>query len=105
MANDKQSLIDKCRYYKGEETCPESLKEAGKEYLWFYESKWVELNGQYEGNREYEDNDLASFEKDDGVPISLKRMLFNRYIQDTWSVKEAIPLFKTWYKEQYKGSN
>lgn len=98
----KQDLIDKCRYFKGQETCPESLKKAGKEYLWFYELKWVELNGQYEGNREYEDKDLASFEKDDDVPISLKRMLFNRFIQDSWSVKEAVPGFKKWYIEQYR---
>lgn len=102
MISDKQFLIDKCIYYKGEEVCPESLKEAGKEYLWFYESKWVEFNGQFEGNREYEDNDLAAFEENDGVPISLKRLLFNRYIQDTWSVKGAIPFFKVWYKEDYK---
>ncbi len=102
MIEDKQLLIDKCRYFKGEEACPVSLKKAGKEYLWFYESKWVELNGKYAGNREYEENNLVSFEENDGVPISLKRLLFNRYIQYSWSVKEAIPLFKAWYKEDYK---
>lgn len=96
-----QELINKCRYYKGEESCPEQLKNAGKDYLWFYEKKWVELNGEFEDNGEYKDNDLASFEKDDDVPLSLKKVLFNRYIQDVWSISEAIPLFKKWYLEQY----
>lgn len=98
----KQDLIDKCRYFKGQETCPESLKRAGKEYLWFYESKWVEFKGQYEDNGEYEGNDLTAFEKNDDVPLSLKKLLFNRYIQNTWSVKEAVPDFKKWYIEQYR---
>jgi hypothetical protein len=96
-----QELIDKCRYFKGEESCPASLKEAGKEYLWFYEMKWVELKGNYDDPGEFDDNNLSSFEKDDGVPISLKKMLFNRYIQDVWSIREAIPHFKKWYFEQY----
>lgn len=105
MSNNKQALINQCRYYKGEETCPEGFKKQGKEYLWFYEKKWVDLKGNYDDPGEYDENNLTLFEQDDDVPISLKKMLFNRYIQDVWSIKEAVPLFKTWYREQYKGSN
>lgn len=38
---DKKQLINKCRYYKGEPDCPESIVKQGKEICWYYEMKWV----------------------------------------------------------------
>jgi len=101
MSNDKQALIDKCRYYKGEETCPDRIEKQGKKYLWFYESKWVELKGNYDDPGEYDEHGLTSFEENDGVPVSLKKMLFNRFIEDVYDLEQAVKNFKIWYKKEY----
>jgi hypothetical protein len=100
----KNKLIYKCRYYKGENICPESIAKAGKSILWFYEMKWVEdFGGKYEDwNGEYIGSGLANFEKEDGVDITIKMLLFNRYIQDS-SLSSAIEPFKEWYLKFYMG--
>ena len=43
---DRDTVIKICRYYGGEEECPEALKKlpAG-ESLWFYESGMMEFGG------------------------------------------------------------
>ena len=100
MTTDK---IKQCRYYKGEEKCP--FGEGGdKAMFWFYEKNWLERQerddsfflGSILGR--YEQCGLTDFEKEDGVPITLKAILFNRYEQ--WF--EGGPGdFKYWYKERY----
>lgn len=97
-----KALVDKCRYYKGESECPESIVQTGKRYLWEYEKRWVELGGNYLDNGEYDYAELIDFEKDDGVDLTLKMLLFNRYIQDS-SLATSIEPFKEWYKTEYKG--
>lgn len=98
------TLIASCSYYKGEEQCPAEIIKDGKQSIWFHEKKWVEFGGTFDDNGEYEGNGLEDFETEDGVPMELKKVLFNRFIQDVWSVKESIPLFKKWYIKEYKGS-
>jgi len=98
-------LLGQCLYYKGEKDCPPALRASDKQMMWFYESLWVKNSGHFDDNGEYEANGLSDFEKDDGVGLTLKKMLFNRFIQDAWNVKESIPLFKKWYVEKYKGRN
>ena len=65
---DAKELIKQCRYYHGEEFCPERLKQfrAG-ESLWFYEMKWVEFHLQGDtdtlewNNREYNAYGMSDF--------------------------------------------
>lgn len=96
----KKELIKKCRYYKGEEKCPKSLSHNG-EMIWFYELAWVnhELNGY--DNRidlgEYIGAGLRNFCGDDGVPMSLKALLFNRFMKWVGDVEG----FKKFYFRYY----
>jgi len=98
--NNMENLLKKCLYYKGERKCPDNIVKVGKSREWFFECKWVEFGGIYEDNGEYEWADLMDFEKDDDVPLSLKKLLFNRYIQDL-SLANAAPGFKVYYYEFY----
>lgn len=97
-----ETLLDKCRYYKGENVCPEPIVKAGKELLWYYEKKYVQFGGIYVDNGEYASAELLDFEKNDGVDLSLKMLLFNRFIQDR-SLEGAALLFIEWYETEYMG--
>jgi hypothetical protein len=106
MNND---LIDQCRFYRGEKICPDGFKDPQKWYLWFFESRWVEM---YEANSEILENyiieytsmpGLSSFEDQDGTPTSLKALLFNRYAEGFWSMINAVPNFMEWYVKAYQG--
>ncbi|MBK8884491.1 MAG: hypothetical protein IPN67_19685 [Bacteroidales bacterium] len=99
MISDYSNL----KYFKGEKKCPKALTKAGKELFWLYEMKWVEFDGDYDGFGEYEGNGLSDFEKDDGVPLTLKRLLFNRYMHWSGYGPESIPDFKEWYIRSYRG--
>ena len=95
----KKGLIELCRYYKGEDTCPKNVPQV----FWNYEKAWVEfsLNGSpllTSMVREYYDYGMFDFNKQDDVPFSLKALLFNRYEQ--W-LQGSLDEFKEWYKRQY----
>ena len=102
---DRDTAIKKCRYYGGEEECPEALKEfpAG-EFLWFYEMKWVQFLLQGEvldwDVQEYNAYGMADFSLEDGVPVSLKALLFNRFYKDGY-VEFGGARFRRWYQEIY----
>lgn len=119
--NPKQFLISQCRYYKGEEENPFDLAARtdpvaqNKAMLWFYEQSWVNANlHSYETGEpdpalsDYYDEylftaGLSDFEHDDGVPISLKALLLNRYAK--WSgggLADAVDDFRKWYIEYYR---
>lgn len=74
-------LVKFCRYYKGEEECP--YKDPNERALWFYERAWTFDAAKEAGELaeeiiiSYITRGLASFEYDDGVPLSLKAYLFN----------------------------
>lgn len=102
---NRQDLIKKCSYYKGEKECPADIEKAGKQLIWFHESIWVDFDGDFDDRGEYDAYGLTDFEKDDGVDKNLKGLLFNRFIQDGYDVKSLVEPFKTWYKETYKGSH
>ena len=81
---ERETLIKQCRYYNGEEENP--YGEGGdKAMFWFYERWWAEkmANGDTDVLSFYlslyERVGLTDFEEDDGVPITLKAILFNRY--------------------------
>ena len=107
----REELILDCRYYNGEDDVPESLPE-GKEIFWDYERVWVKwvLEGSDRVQKyiDYftEQYDLPNLlPVDDGTPLGLKALLFNRY--DYWvgfmggSEEEYAQQFKDWYLGRY----
>ena len=107
MRNMKKNneLLQFCRYYKGEDKCPFDDKRCR---WWEYEKKWVEFTTSvYQTNQsnyildisieEYISNNMQDFEKSDGVPLSLKALLYNRYYY--WNQGGD---FKKWYLNEYK---
>ncbi len=113
---EKKSLLNHCRYYKGENVSPYEIeartdREAqNKNMLWFYEKCWVQAMLQY-----YEIGEMTltlkeylsdysfkmkDFSEDDGIPTSLKALLFNRYMRD--SMDGNTEPFKEFYLKYYK---
>lgn len=102
-------LIRKCRYFKGEPKCPSYLYEQDKANIWDYENLWVESEYHRDENndntREYLHYGLGDFNREDGTPLTLKALLFNRYTHwvGGYSIEEDIKGFKEWYREHYLG--
>ncbi|HZK96502.1 MAG TPA: hypothetical protein VFC67_20035 [Prolixibacteraceae bacterium] len=100
-------LIKQCRYYKEEVECPESIKEKGMSTIWYYEQIWVEREElRDEGHFniiEYIRAGLKDFNTDDGTPLTLKSLLYNRYTH--WSggygIESDTRNFKDWYLNNY----
>lgn len=99
------NLILYCRYYKGEEDCLESISRDGDCSLWFYEQVWAtqeEHRDETGGNTlEYIHYGLKDFNADDGVPITLKALLFNRFCHWVGGYGNDVEQFKEWYLEEY----
>lgn len=66
----------------------------------FYEERWVNLGGIYPLD-EYVEYGLMNFSEDDGVPITLKAMLFNRYHTSNGFYPNISEMFKEWYERFY----
>lgn len=104
-------LIKKCRYYKGEKECPSSLEKQGVSSIWYYEKIWTEREDLIDetgvNTREYISVGLEGFNVNDGVPISLKALLFNR--QSHWTggygMENDVKSFKEWYFNSYLENN
>ena len=97
----RESLIEQCRYYKGEDKNPFDGVEQNKAMLWFYELKWVEFNFTdptllIEYVEDYNRAGLSGFNSADGVPITLKALLHNRY--EKWN---EGPGFEKFYLKYY----
>lgn len=109
----EQSFVRLCRYYRGEDDCPQGVSKL----LWGYEKSWVEFNLRASkfGNgadadylktieREYNDSGLRYFEMMDDTPASLKALLFNRFCHwDGGSMRHSVEPFKKWYLSSYIG--
>lgn len=52
---------------------------------------------------EYEKYGLQDFNTEDGVPITLKAMLFNRYHVSNGFYPNIADMFKEWYERFYLG--
>lgn len=96
-------FVKQCRYYTGEKENP--FQEGIKSLLWDYEKKWVEFNQNPNDESfleeiisEYQTIGLTKFNEDDGVPMTLKALLLNRYMY--WN-DGNVDHFKQWYKENY----
>ena len=86
-------LLKYCRYYKGEEESPFRDIAPKKCSLWHDERAFVTeaKNGTIQVYiKDYEAVGLGSFCADDGIPIGLKAMLFNRYSMTSYS--QELPL-------------
>lgn len=101
------TLLKSCRYYKGESSNPYEGEDRDKAMLWFYEMGWVK-NAERglspisaDAVAEYKACGLQSFRSDDGVPLSLKALLFNRYAKTEQSLKDAVESFKKFYEKYY----
>ena len=100
LTDRQKSLLKSCRFYKGEEACPEGLGQDER-MLWFYESCWVRGGASADCIAEYDAYGLGDFCKDDRVPKSLKALLFNRYAAGSFSMESAVEGFKRFYKAHY----
>lgn len=98
---DKRAeLLQVCRFYKGVDSEYESNK-----YSMFasYERCWIERllrNGEDQGQiHSYIYDGNESFDVDDGTPLSLKALLWNRYCY--WSFEPTRDSFYEWYRHNY----
>ncbi|MCK9436101.1 MAG: hypothetical protein M0Q12_02700 [Synergistaceae bacterium] len=103
-----EDLIKYCRYYKGEKECPESIKAKEASSSWFYEKLWVErdeLRAEKGYNTTgYIQYSMQDFNADDGFPITLNALLFNRHCH--WSgygMENDKKQFIEWYLKHYLG--
>ena len=100
----REELILDCRYYNGEDLPPRGTNDL----MWGYEEAWVKMlldNSPIPQacldyyTKNYNLPSILPYE-DDGTPISLKAILWNRL--DHWSYLPANAQdFKKWYQEQY----
>lgn len=93
-----------CRYYHGERVNPFVGISQNKTMLWFYEMCWVNEKSarlQAEYVSEYQIAGLSDFCEGDGIPLSLKALLFNRYSKNAYSLRSAAKPFKIFYLKYY----
>lgn len=106
-------LLKYCRYYKGEEECPEENTKNNNSYLWYYEKMWVEnpafRDESFDPDNinfyEYKNAGLIDFNLNDNVPVTLKALLFNRYGHWSGGYENIPEGFKKWYNEFYLKNN
>lgn len=104
----KSELLKQCRYYRGEKENPFEGKDPDKAMLWGYERGWVSdwargrTDGYDEMINDYVRVGLGRFEPMDGIPVSLKALLFNRYAKMEQSLLDAVEPFKEFFREYYK---
>lgn len=84
--SQREELIKQCRYYKGEEENPFEGNENSQnaKMFWEYERGWVFSTLRGDTFEiiidDYKWHGLDGFRADDGIPMSLKALLFNRYV-------------------------
>jgi hypothetical protein len=97
----REEYISQCRYYDGTEQ-----EWTGQEGMFaFYECCWVDMH--YPDAKElreilsdYKLHKLGHFNDGDGVPITLKALLWSRYCH--WSgYPNDDENFKVFYREEY----
>lgn len=101
---DKSDAIKFCRYYHSEDVCP--FRDEERSILWKIERAWAERmtagNTEMieEAVSEYVAYGLGEFQMRDGVPISLKALLFNRFCK--YNERVDVDGFKSFYMRYYK---
>lgn len=97
-------LLTYCRYYKGEDTPPESFTKQEKS-VWAIEGNWIDMQNRKapileDAITDYIGYGLVDFHSEDETPISLKAFLLNRYLQ--YEERVDIEGFKEYYEKFYK---
>ena len=106
----RKDLLNACRYYKGTKICP--YEDQNKHALWMYERAWVYDTLQAIESRTisntmgdtlatYISVGLAGFKNMDGVSISLKAYIFDRYAKTAQTPYDAVEPFKKFYETYY----
>ena len=100
MENQKEFLIRFCKRYKGQENNPDP-----QDSVWRYELFWVEESmreNPYFGKflDDYLSAGLRTFNEYDDTPVTLKAVLFNRFMQQAEGMASPED-FKRWYDEFY----
>ena len=113
---EKKLLLTFCQFYDGAKENPfekgarKNKQDQNRAMLWFCESCWcIEMSnadsvyeipqGLAEYVGEYKAKGLETFMQSDGVPLSLKALLFNRYMRG--SMDGDVEPFKRFYFEYY----
>ena len=110
----KEDLIPFCRYYKGEKEC--TYKEGNSVLFRGWEKKWIVFSlSAYSDEQEdllgtmideYVAVGLRKFNQLDGTPVSLKALLFNRYLHHSdLPMKDGVEPLKIFYINTYKKSS
>lgn len=103
----KEEIIKSCRFYQGEPSNPYEGQDPQKAMIWDYERIWVRNEGKTDTAvlDVYKAYGLESFSNEDGVPMSLKTMLFNRFMH--WKGGYGVDIdreaFKRFYLQSYLG--
>lgn len=103
----KKDLIKQCRYYNGEKECPKTIEEKSLANIWDYEKMWVESAKLRDENGyntlEYIGCSMKDFNTEDGTPVTLKALLYNRHTHWTggYGIESDTKNFKEWYINSY----
>lgn len=97
---NKLILIEQCHYYKGELMNP---FRSNKKILWDYEKCWIDLCLKTPDKLAsyldiYINYGFENLCPNDGVPMSMKALLLNRWLNSKASTSN-IELFINWYEE------
>jgi len=105
VRQDEKECVKCCKFYKGEEEYPyEDASSPANSYMfWFYEKCWCRMSDRERkwNTEEYTAHGLADFRKDDGTPISLKALFFNRYCHWCGGYGNEAEGYKEWYIKEY----
>ena len=106
--SESTALLQYTRYYRGEKECPESCPHSN---IWSYEKMWVEKEEERDENDgrvlEYKQDVLPLYNEDDGIPLTLKAMLYNRYSQwvGGYSLESDVRGFVKFLHQHYLGND
>ncbi len=107
---ERNDLISTCRFYNGGLRNPFKFR-GDTALLWEYEQAWVNdsIAASKRSDREplssmldeYLAAGLREFSNQDGIPVTLKAYLFNRYAKGSNSMADAVEPFKAFYLRYY----
>ena len=102
--SDTNPFLQLTQYFKGEKECP---KDCMHPNFWSYEKMWVENAHEraedHPRMREYRQDVLPLYNMDDGIPLSLKALLYNRYTHwcGGYALEDDVRGFKKFLQENY----
>lgn len=102
----KNPLLQYTHYYKGEKECPKSCERSN---FWEYEKMWVENEEERAEDNprvlEYMQDVLPLYNDDNGIPLTLKALLYNRYTHwcGGYALEDDVRGFKNFLQDNYLG--